>query len=152
VLSDRPDLLVSGDGHLMAVRGNDGELSLSKPRGSRITTGTWVRRDGSSTPAVAWPEEGSGAAGALSCDPLGCVYRRGRWTAALLRDPLAADEDCRSADVVVTPEPIRRCPARVTIDPRALARDGAYAIWFDEDRIRVETVRQWRGVRPWTGG
>jgi competence protein ComEC len=39
------------------------------------------------------------------------------------------------------------------VDRFDLWRRGAHAIYLDGgDGIRVETVRDWRGERPWTGG
>jgi competence protein ComEC len=35
------------------------------------------------------------------------------------------------------------------IDPAKLAREGGHAIWLSEAGIRIETVRQGQGSRPW---
>jgi competence protein ComEC len=47
--------------------------------------------------------------------------------------------------------PVRgRCrSARVVIDRFDLWRAGAHALWLSDDAVTVESVRDYRGVRPW---
>jgi competence protein ComEC len=146
-----PDIVVASDASLIAVRGADGNYLLSSTHGGKINQETWTRRAAAEAGA-AWPATGTSAEGALSCDALGCVYRaRGR-TVALIRDGAALAEDCRSVDVVVSPIPARRfCRGPRVIDRIDLWKNGAYAIWLDPEAIRVESVRDWRGTRPWSG-
>ncbi|HEX6841292.1 MAG TPA: hypothetical protein VF113_07180, partial [Stellaceae bacterium] len=110
---------------------------------------TWTRRTAATTGA-AWPNAGVSTDGSLSCDALGCLYRsRGR-TVALIRDGAALDEDCRHADLVVSPVAAHRaCHGPLVIDRIDTWLKGGHAVWLDEDRLRVETVGDWRGVRPW---
>jgi len=119
--------------------------------GGKINQATWTRRAAAEVGAP-WPAAGSSADGALSCDAMGCLYRaRGR-TVALIRDGAALAEDCRSTDLVVSPIPARRfCRGPRIIDRIDVWKNGAYAIWLDADEIRVESVRDWRGTRPWSG-
>jgi competence protein ComEC len=73
--------------------------------------------------------------------------------AAIVRRPGGLAAACREATVLATPLALRHpCPApAVVIDRAALARDGGHALWFARDgSVRVETVRAWRGERPWT--
>ena len=66
-------------------------------------------------------------------------------------DHVALDPEHR---LVVSVVPVRTpCPsARVVVDRFDLWRDGAHAIWLgegDASNIRVESVNQGRGDRPW---
>jgi competence protein ComEC len=147
-----PDLLASGDGRLLAVRGADGALWLSSVRRARFTAETWLRRAGLAE-AEAWPRDATAAAGgALSCDPLGCIYRAKGQVVALALDGRALDEDCRNATVLISLEPLSRraCPGpRVLIDRFDLWRGGSHALWLSPAGPRVETVAAARGRRPW---
>jgi competence protein ComEC len=84
----RPDILVTGDGKLMAVRDAGGRLMLSSQRAGRIARETWLRRDGVDSDSVApsWPRTGLTPDGGLSCDALGCLYRTKGKTVALVKD------------------------------------------------------------------
>ncbi|BAI72245.1 ComEC/Rec2-related protein [Azospirillum sp. B510] len=153
MLAERPDVLVAGDGTVMAVRMPDGRLSASVKGGGRVTE-TWRERDGERTAADPWPAAGEWSDGerSLGCDGLGCLYRvRGR-SMALSRLPDALDEDCGAADAVVTTAVARGCRADLVIDRWALRHEGAHALTVTADGIKVETVRGVRGDRPWTGG
>jgi competence protein ComEC len=147
-----PDLLASGDGRLLAVRGPDGALWLSSTRRARFTAETWLRRAGLAEAEV-WPRGAAAAAGgALSCDPLGCIYRAEGQVVALALDGRALAEDCRGATVLISLEPLSRraCPGpRVLIDRFDLWREGSHALWLSPAGPRVETVAQARGRRPW---
>ena len=91
VLVRPPDSLVSGEGRVLAVKGEDGRL-LVKARRSDFATDTWLRRAGQEE-RDDWPDEGTGVVGPLACDPLGCLYRaRGHLVAlAWSTDALAED-------------------------------------------------------------
>jgi competence protein ComEC len=72
---------------------------------------------------------------------------------ALPRDEAALPEDCARADVVVSAVPVRgRCSAaRVIVDRFDLWRHGGHALYFESGgHVRIETVAEWRGVRPWS--
>jgi competence protein ComEC len=147
-----PDILASGDGKLMAVRGLDGGLWLSTTVRERFVAKTWLRRAGwSGESGRSWPREGSGADGRLNCDALGCIYRTEGQVVALVEDGRALADDCRLASVLISLEPVRRdcgTPALV-IDCFDLWRDGGHVLWLDPGLVRVERVTDWRGERPW---
>jgi competence protein ComEC len=146
-----PDMLVSDDGRLMAVRTADGRLSLSERRRERRVAEDWLEQEGQGE-RLYWPEPGESGDGRLRCDGLGCIYRAEGLTAALLRDGMAHDEDCRLVDILVSQRPVRgRCPApSLVIDRFDLWRHGATAIWLDGGNIRVRTVAEYQGARPWS--
>lgn len=150
-LSRGPDIIVSEDARLMAVRLSDGRLSLSNAVRERFHAGIWLERAGQSD-AEPWPAGGSTPDHRLTCDSLGCVYRVAGLEIALLRDGQALEEDCRRADILVSAVPVRgRCPhPRPVIDRFDLWRNGATALWVDRDRVRIQTVADGQGNRPWS--
>jgi competence protein ComEC len=47
--------------------------------------------------------------------------------------------------------PARRlCRGTPVIDRIDTWRKGGHAVWLGADGIRIETVRDWQGARPWT--
>ena len=150
-LERRPDILVDGEAKVMAVRGADGELWISTRQRGRFVSDVWLRRDGQSE-ARTWPRDGEGRpAAGLRCDTLGCIQRRGERTIAFVRDPRAFEEDCGRADPVVSAVPAwDLCPGPETVVDRFdLWRSGSQAIWLAPDGVRVESVAESRGERPW---
>ena len=152
-LERRPDILVDGAARVMAVRGEDGLLWLSTRQRARFVSDVWLRRDGQAETPV-WPRAGADAgapAAGLRCDVLGCIQRRGGRTVAFVLDPRALGEDCGRASLVVSAVPVRDlCPGPETVVDRFdLWRSGTHALWLEPDGIRVESVAQSRGARPW---
>jgi len=149
-LTDRPDVLVTGNGKLMAVRLADGTLSLTSGKTERFAAKIWMERDGQLAPRV-W-EAGDAASAPLSCDRLGCVYRRAGRHVALIKDARAFADDCWDDWIIVSTVPTRRaCRGTAhTIDRFDLWRQGAHAIWIGRDTVQVKSVRAVRGDRPWT--
>lgn len=150
LLARPPDLLVAGEGGLVAVRAADGSYLLSRARGLRLIEETWTRRSAASAGEV-WPAVGASADGRLSCSAASCLYRARGHTVALIRDPAALAADCAAADLVVSPVPAwRLCRGPRVIDSIDTRRLGAHAVWLEKDGIRIATVADWRGERRWT--
>jgi competence protein ComEC len=142
-----PDLIVDGGGKQLAVLADDGRYLISGKRAG-MTVETWTRR-GAVEIGSAFPKDGATPDGSLVCDRMRCVYHsRGR-SVALLRtapDPAAS---CGS-DLIVAVAERPSCDKRVQIiDAATLRRYGTHVVWLDADAITVETVADWRGVRPW---
>jgi competence protein ComEC len=151
LLTVPPDVLVDGRGRLMAARTEHG-YAVSSLRAGAFTRETWSRRAGFEAAAIShWPEARDGTRDGLRCDLLGCIYEAGGETVALVRDPLALSDDCRRASVVISAVPVRvHCPAaRMVIDRFDLWREGAHAIWLSDEGVKVVSVADRRGDRPW---
>ncbi len=144
-----PDILIDGESRLMAVRGSDGSYLVSGSERSRYAEDTWTRRSAVGR-GLPWPQAGTSADGTLACDREGCLYKASGRAVALERSATALTEDCVRADLVVISVPNRgECRAKPVIDRVDTWRNGSYAIWLDADRITIESVRDWRGQRPW---
>ncbi len=149
-----PDLFVSGDGRLVGVTDDTGRLLLSSRRVGAWTARSWRERLGERS-ADAWPKpDGAPDAGPLRCDRSACLYRHRGALVSIVFRPEALVEDCRRASVVIARMPVRvACGADVVIDRFDLARGGTHAVWFENaGRVRIETVAEARGHRPWVGG
>ena len=146
-----PDILVSHDAKLMALRLKDGTLSFSTKRGAKFTREMWLRRAGQSQSSL-WPRGDPAANATLRCDSLGCVTRLGDHPVAFAFDARALADDCRLADLVVSTEPVARaCRRRTQVIGRFdVWRHGAHAVWLDDaGGFRIESVADRRGIRPW---
>jgi competence protein ComEC len=94
----QPDILISGDGHNVAVRGKDGRLHLMRTAKDAFMVKEWLAADADAREAA----DGSLADG-VSCDDAGRVVEAGGGgfiTQALRGDALA--DDCERAVLVVT--------------------------------------------------
>jgi len=146
-----PDILIDGDGRLMATRTEGGEMWLSSLRRARFAGDIWLRRAGQGNSPV-WPwREGDPAPEGLRCDSLGCVQEIHGQKIAFVRDARALPEDCTEANLLISLIPVRAdCFAPHTvIDRFDLWQSGAHAIWLEDNGAHVQTVADKRGDRPW---
>ncbi|MEX2643105.1 MAG: ComEC/Rec2 family competence protein [Acetobacterales bacterium] len=144
LVAPAPDVLVSGDARLVAVKRDDGGMAFSSLRRGGFDREVWLRRAGTGD-ASDWTVDGA------RCDLLGCMTEAAGRRIAVVRDGRALDEDCRVADIVVSLVPVRRpCPSALhVVDRFDLWREGAHAIWLQPGGARVLSVDAVRGARPW---
>jgi competence protein ComEC len=142
----RPDVLISGDGRAVAVRGSDGRLHLMRSGKDAFAVKEWLAADGDARTAT----EASLADG-VSCDKTGCVTPTadGAFVALSLR-PEAMADDCERAALIVTAKQVPSpCRASV-IDAERLRRQGALALRRTNEGFSVDAVKP-RGIdRPWS--
>lgn len=152
-LRTRPDVLVSGSGALVAVRGTDGRYAALHTGRSTFELSRWLEADADPRPAR---EVDSGRV--FDCDGIGCTARvRGR-TIAIANHPATMADDCAGAALVVAPFNVSTtCRTSKTTSNRAyilnkaaLQREGTHAIRFGAGGIEVTTVAKLRGERPWS--
>ena len=145
-----PDILVSEDGGVMAVRNADGDLILTNGRKGKRIADTWL--EGAGQREARYATE-TGSEDGIACDTLGCISRIHGRTIALVQDAQALSDDCRQADIVLSAVPVRRrcVSARIVVDRFDLWRHGAHAIRINpQGDASVVTVSDYSGERPWT--
>lgn len=145
----RPDILIGRDAALVAVRTQAGGFSALAGRGSAFELARWLEHDGDGRP----PAEAAQAQ-AFRCDTRGCTARVKGRLLAIANTPGALRDDCALAAILVLrfPAPKGRCPAGRVIDPAAIAARGVHALYVDGDEVRIATVADGRGDRPWARG
>lgn len=150
-LAPAPDILVSGNGKLMAVRGADGQLYLSSGRKEKFVAENWMRLDGHADEKA---ETFSGPSSPMLCDDDGCRGEIQWRKVAIVKTPRGLREDCAWADVVLSAGPIAKgaCGAEgPVLGLYDFLDDGAAAIYLGEG-IEVRSARRRGEVRPWTKG
>lgn len=159
-----PDLLVTGDARLVALRTAEGVFLHEQPGATAFARGALLRRMGAAE-ARRLPEEGEAAGGAIACTPAACRFRPrpGAAEAVLFRsaapprgqrrgeplDPRLVAEACGRAALLVATEPLRpRCGASAGIDRFTVWREGAQAVRLGA-AAEIVAERPLRGARPW---
>jgi competence protein ComEC len=141
----QPDILISGDGRNVGVRGSDGLLHLMKTAKDTFLIGEWLAADADGRQA-----SDAALADGVSCDDEGCVVQMaaGGFVALSLKADALAD-DCERAALLVTAKPVPQGCAATVIDLARLRSQGAMALRRTGRGFAVEAVRP-RGVsRPW---
>jgi competence protein ComEC len=145
LLVPRPDILISGDGHNIGVRGRDGRLHLMRGAKDAFLIKEWLAAD--ADPRL--PTDASLAAG-VSCDEVGCVAELadGAFVTHALRPDALADDCARAALIVTATQPSPDCAAPViTLD--RLRRQGTLALLRTRDGFATTAVKPNGFDRPW---
>jgi competence protein ComEC len=154
-----PDLLVSGDGRLIALRTPQVAFLQQNSGASALVRESWLRVWGlaDAEPLPAGRRDG------LDCNAAACRFQPdpAGTTALLLRaQPPARRGDaapavqaapfCGQAVLLVSAEPIRgRCRGTAMLDRFSVWRDGPHAVWLGGEAPLVLSDRAARGDRPW---
>jgi ComEC/Rec2-related protein len=145
-----PDIAISEDAKLIAVRGDDGSLSLNQGRPNRFTLENWQRAYRANS--------ASSDRGNFNCED-GFCSTAGASSVKIghLTDKARFAEACDAVDLLVVTFPIdgNRCGSEraYLITPRQLARRGAAEVRIDdsgEGRPRFEVTQAIESTeRPW---
>jgi competence protein ComEC len=142
----QPDVLISGDGHNVGVRGPDGRLHLMKTAKDAFLVKEWLAADADDRQA------GDGSLGdGVSCDDEGCVAQMadGRIIALSLKPDGLAD-DCARAALIVTARPVASTCEATVIGLKRLRAQGTMALRRTRSGFSIEAVKP-RGInRPWS--
>jgi competence protein ComEC len=141
----RPDVLISGDGQAVAIRGGDGKLSVLHASRDSFALKEWLTADGDGRTA----KDASLNAG-IQCDAAGCVGKLfdGRLAAAALSAEAFA-EDCTRAAVVVSPREAPGACTAIMVDRKGWRAHGAMTLRWTGERFEQKVVHPDGVDRPW---
>lgn len=147
IQTPQPDMLISDSSQIEALRSDEGDVLVSNLRRASYVREKWLSR---------WGEADDTAktmTAAIPCDQNGCLYRHKEGINIVInRHNMALAEDCRRADLLITPnsDPINCLSPQYRITAYDLNHNGAHAVYITPDHIQIDTVRKQRGQRPWT--
>jgi competence protein ComEC len=146
VAARQPDILISGDGHNVAVRGRDGRLHLMRTGKDAFLVKEWLAGDADNMSAA-----DTSLSDGVSCDETGCVVPMadGSLVAQALRVDALAD-DCARALLIVTAKQAPRSCAAAVIDQGRLRRQGTLVLWRRGNEFAADATKSRGFDRPWS--
>ena len=144
LMGQKFDIVVPPNAESVAVRGDDGRLSVIGRRPNAFATEQWLRADGDGRKAS------SVTAG--TCDKLACVgTMMGGRSVSVIYDRAAFAEDCHRVDIIVTTEYVPSyCQPKFVITRKNLDAAGAVAIRMHGGDFEIMTARSKTEDRPWS--
>ncbi|MCE3231810.1 MAG: ComEC family competence protein [Rickettsiaceae bacterium] len=142
-----PDIIIDESGKLFAVK-IDERFVFSNKNQEKYSRETWQKKFGSSETEII-EDEKSGKDTAINCDAIGCIYKKDKFTTVFAKQPLALEEDCVGADVIINFTHTKAtCPNARIISLYNLKEGGTHTI-FLSDTIEIASVAQKKGDRLW---
>lgn len=161
-LVQAPDLLVSGDGRLIALHRGRTMLVEQASWADPITLSDWRRAWAITGAPIPFVDAGASPGGDVVCNPAACIITIRRQSVLLLRDtakpadpgddaaPTIEPGDCDGIALIVSARPAHgACHGIPRIDRFSVWREGPEAVWLRAGGIRIESARDKRGHRPW---
>jgi competence protein ComEC len=146
VVVTQPDIMVSGDGRNIAVRGRDGRLHLMRTAKDAFLVKEWLAADADPRSA-----DDPSLADGVSCDDAGCVVPAadGAMVAQTLRPDALTDDCIRAVPIVAVRAAPGDCAAAV-IDQSRLRRQGGLTLRRRGSDFVIEAVKPKGLDRPWS--
>jgi len=132
-----PDILVSSDAKLIAVRTDTGPLLVRAPKASGYILSQW---------RPVWPGPAFTVFDTSTCAQASCQL------SGQISVLLVSPATCPDSRVIIAAVPLRGlCDGAniLVVDRLSTYRDGATSIWLDGARWRRLTDRDIQGSRPW---
>ena len=154
-LSKTPDLLIAGNGKLIAFQSSETGLVFNQQKSEKFTIRQWKQLLG--TRASGTFNDNSG--GGLFCDSHGCILDNKGQKVSFILKPEAFAEDCRISTLLISTNHWADrfpCPnPDIILDRGFLRENGGVAIYLDgqypwQEGVTVQTVRDYQGNRPWS--
>ncbi len=145
IATPQPDVLISPDGQVIAVRGADGRLSIKRTGRDAFAAKEWLAADGDArTPDDKTLDRG------FRCDALGCIAKLadGRLV-SVATSADAFEEDCRNAALVVTARNAPPACAAMIVDRNTVHARGAMALKRNGEGWEITAARPAGEDRPW---
>jgi competence protein ComEC len=140
-----PDIRISSDGTIVAVRNRDGRLSVMQSRKDDFTIKEWLAADGDARA----PRDAS-LSEHIRCDSDGCIATTAdRSLIALVLTPDALAEDCGKAALVVTTRSAPPECAALVFGREELRASGAMAINRAGKTFEIVRAHPQGQDRPW---
>ena len=143
-----PDVLVSGDGQVAAIRGSNGRLTVLHSNRDSFAIKEWLAADGDARSV-----KDTGLRDGVACDAIGCIGQLA--DGRLASEALSAEafaEDCARAAIVVSPQNAPGDCAAILIDRKVWRANGAVALRWVANHFEQSNARPPGHERPWARG
>ncbi|MFT5000085.1 MAG: competence protein ComEC [Paracoccaceae bacterium] len=144
----RPALLLSSNGRLMGIMGTDGR-ALNRKKGTGFVASNWLENDGDGASqadaALRFHPTTIAAIDAISIGNQTIAYS---WSKTL--EPFEITDLCTQYALLILPQISANTTACPIIDKIALKRLGSVSITTENNVLKTQGARQFRGARLWS--
>jgi competence protein ComEC len=149
IFNNQPDILVSDDSKLVALRSDNGKVYLSDKK-EKFVAGIWMKYWGRTLDQAHYFKDKNYHDDFIKCDDYACRALMRDKKVSVIKTPLAHKDECHWADVLITNAPMKQkpCGNALVIDRYDTWKEGGYAVWLPG--LKNISVLDARGLRPWS--
>ncbi len=149
-----PDILVASSHKLFAFKLENGDLYVSTRRSERFVRENWEKYYGlevKSSKLLPYKGGERDISDFYSCGEFGCRFEIKGRKISFIRHFYIQKQECSWADIIISTPPMKiDCNAGIVIDKFDSWKNGAYAVWINDDGIKIQNVAQKTSNRPWS--
>ncbi len=153
--SINPDILISSSHKLFAFKqANGDDLYVSSRRSERFVRQNWEKYYGlEKNSSKLLPYKGGVLPdnGFYNCGEYGCRFEIKSKKISFIRNAYIQKQECSWADIIISIPPMRRnCKSSIVIDKFDTWKNGAHAVWINDNNIKIKNVAEITANRPWS--
>lgn len=142
-----PNLIIGNDGKLFAVKDNQQNLMFSSKVHERYSREQWQKRYAITEPKLISQADKK----IINCDSARCLYQYNDHKATITKHPIALEEDCKHADVIINLTYIKKTCNKPTliINKKDILKNGVHILFFNKNNILIKNVKTYENDRLW---
>ncbi|MDA0780722.1 MAG: ComEC/Rec2 family competence protein [Rickettsiales bacterium] len=142
-----PNIIIGEDTKLIAVKTSPDNLAFSSKFHERYSREQWQKRYAIENPITFAQTEGD----IIKCDSTRCHYKYENTLASFIKHPIAFEEDCENADIIINLTYIKkRCKnKKLIINKQDIRKQGANVIQYGDGTFEVYNVSSLNKGRAW---
>jgi competence protein ComEC len=141
-----PDIIIDGSGNLFVVKAENNRMVFSSEKTEKYARDSWDKKFSQNNITDKNQDDNK----YIKCDALGCIYSIGTHKAVFSKHPIVLEKDCMDAQILINLTHFPSyCKNAVKINLYDLKKSGTHVVYFENDGVRVTSVRQEEGDRPW---
>jgi competence protein ComEC len=146
---NKPDIFIAGDKNLICILDKKGRGWVSSLQAGRFARESWMRMVAVDEVHKLTEDKKEPSLGILIYSDGYLIFKNGR-TVLVRKGENEAPVELLSADLIVTPSLGQTSHTSKTITVDDLKSKGGHLIWIKAEKIKIQTVAQSVGIRPWS--
>ncbi|PIR39642.1 MAG: hypothetical protein COV35_03825 [Alphaproteobacteria bacterium CG11_big_fil_rev_8_21_14_0_20_39_49] len=142
-----PNIIIGEDAKLIAVKTSPDNLAFSSKVHERYSREQWQKRYAIENPITFAQTEGD----IIKCDSTRCHYKYENTLASFIKHPIAFEEDCENADIIINLTYIKKsCKnKKLIINKQDIRKQGTNVIQYGDGTFKVHNVSSLNKGRAW---
>jgi competence protein ComEC len=142
-----PNIIIGGDAKLIALKTEEDTLAFSSNVYERYSKNQWQKQYAIKE-SVNFTNVDNNI---IKCDSIRCHYKNKGYFTSIVKHPLALEEDCSHADIIINLTYINlSCKKpKLVVNKQDIRKNGTHTIYIDKNNYKVSSVKSQMDNRIW---